>query len=154
MKLTLCVAVLVLLSLVNLGPRAQSAKLTGAAAREDRTGRVAREAEALRAQLVAQRRDFHMHPELSNREERTARVVAERLKALGLTDIRTGVGRHGVTALLVGGRPGPVVAVRADMDALPIEETLDVPYKSRNPGVKHACGHDVHTRSNSASPKS
>jgi amidohydrolase len=106
---------------------------------------VAREAEALREQLVAQRRDFHMHPELSNREERTARVVAERLKALGLTDIKTKVGRHGVTALLVGGRPGPVVAVRADMDALPIEETIDVPYKSRNPGVKHACGHDAHT---------
>jgi amidohydrolase len=110
-----------------------------------RAERVAREAEGLRAKLVEQRRDFHMHPELSNREERTARVVAERLRALGLTDIRTGVAKHGVTALLVGGRPGPVVALRADMDALPINETLDVPYKSRYPGVKHACGHDVHT---------
>ncbi|HEV3468856.1 MAG TPA: amidohydrolase [Pyrinomonadaceae bacterium] len=119
--------------------------MTDGAARQDRVARVAREAEALRERLVAQRRDFHMHPELSNREERTARVVAERLKALGLTDIKTGVARHGVTALLVGSRPGPVVAVRADMDALPIEETIDVPYKSRNPGVKHACGHDVHT---------
>jgi len=99
----------------------------------------------MRARLVEQRRDLHMHPELSNREERTSRVVAERLRALGLADIKTGVARHGVTALLVGGRPGPVVAVRADMDALPIQETNDVPYKSRNPGVKHACGHDVHT---------
>ncbi|HLM57912.1 MAG TPA: amidohydrolase, partial [Pyrinomonadaceae bacterium] len=84
-------------------------------------------------------------PELSNREERTARVVAGRLRALGLTDIKTGVAKHGVTALLVGGRPGPVVAVRADMDALPIQETNEVPYKSQTPGVKHACGHDVHT---------
>jgi amidohydrolase len=110
-----------------------------------RQQRVAQAAESLRAKLVAQRRDFHMHPELSNREERTARVVAERLRELGLTDIRTGVGRHGVVALLKGSRPGPVVAVRADMDALPINETIDVPYKSQNPGVKHACGHDVHT---------
>ena len=110
-----------------------------------RRQRIARAAEALREKLVAQRRDIHMHPELSNREERTARVVAERLRALGLTDIKTGVARHGVTALLVGGKPGPVVAVRADMDALPIQETIDVPYKSQVPGVKHACGHDVHT---------
>jgi amidohydrolase len=110
-----------------------------------RQQQVTRAAEALRDKLVTQRRDFHMHPELSNREQRTARVVAEKLKALGLTDIKTGVARHGVTALLVGAKPGPVVAVRADMDALPIQETLNVPYKSVNPGVKHACGHDVHT---------
>ena len=107
--------------------------------------KIAQAAEALRDKLIAQRRDFHMHPELSNREERTARVVAERLKALGLTDIKTGIAHHGVTALLVGGKPGPVVAVRGDMDALPIQETIDVPYKSQTPGVKHACGHDVHT---------
>jgi amidohydrolase len=119
----------------------------GAAVARDaaREGRVGRAAESLRARLVEQRRDFHMHPELSNREERTARVVAERLKALGFDDVKTGVGRHGVVALLKGAKPGPVVAVRADMDALPINETMDVPYKSRNPGVKHACGHDVHT---------
>jgi amidohydrolase len=112
---------------------------------EAREQRVARASEGLREQLVTQRRDFHMHPELSNREERTSRVVAERLRALGLTDIKTGVGKHGVTALLVGAKPGPVVAVRADMDALPIQEVNDVPYKSQTPGVKHACGHDVHT---------
>jgi amidohydrolase len=110
-----------------------------------RDQKISSAAESLREKLVAQRRDFHMHPELSNREERTARVVAEKLKALGLSDIKTGIAHHGVTALLVGAKQGPVVAVRADMDALPIEETIDVPYKSKNPGVKHACGHDVHT---------
>jgi amidohydrolase len=110
-----------------------------------RDQQIAKSAEALRAKLIEQRRDFHMHPELSNREVRTSRVVAERLRALGLDEVKTGVGKHGVVALLKGGRPGPVVAVRADMDALPIQETNDVPYKSQNPGVKHACGHDVHT---------
>ena len=106
---------------------------------------VATAAEALRSKLVTQRRDFHMHPELSNREERTSRIVAERLRALGLDEVKTGVGKYGVVALLKGSKPGPVVAVRADMDALPIQETIDVPYKSLTPGVKHACGHDVHT---------
>ena len=110
-----------------------------------REQQIAQAAEAMRSQLVSQRRDFHMHPELSNREERTSRIVAERLRALGLEDVKTGVGRHGVTALLKGTKPGPVVAVRADMDALPIQEINDVPYKSQTPGVKHACGHDVHT---------
>ncbi|HVF67569.1 MAG TPA: amidohydrolase [Pyrinomonadaceae bacterium] len=132
-----------LLASAVVAPRAS----VNAGAREDaaRAERVARAAEAMRGALVAQRRDFHMHPELSNREERTSRVVAERLRALGLTDVKTGVGKYGVTALLVGGKPGPVVAVRADMDALPITEVNDVPYKSQTPGVKHACGHDVHT---------
>ena len=114
----------------------------GAASREQQ---IAQAAEALRAKLVEQRRDFHMHPELSNREERTSRIVAERLRALGLDDVKTAVGKYGVVALLKGSKPGPVVAVRADMDALPIQETIDVPYKSLTPGVKHACGHDVHT---------
>ncbi|MBK6316639.1 MAG: amidohydrolase [Blastocatellia bacterium] len=86
-----------------------------------------------------------MHPELSNREERTSRVVAERLRAIAGIEVRTGVARHGVVGVLRGGKPGPVVALRADMDALPIEETNDVPYKSKNAGVKHACGHDAHT---------
>ncbi|MDT5268753.1 MAG: hypothetical protein QOH49_939 [Acidobacteriota bacterium] len=129
-----------LLALATVAPRGLASVDAGS-----RDQRVAAAAEAMRGQLVATRRDFHMHPELSNREERTARVVAERLRALGLTDVKTGVGRHGVTALLVGGKPGPVVAVRADMDALPIQEVNDVPYKSQTPGVKHACGHDVHT---------
>ncbi|MCS6805599.1 MAG: amidohydrolase [Acidobacteriota bacterium] len=107
------------------------------------TEQIARLVEAMKDKLVATRRDFHMYPELSNREERTARVIAERLRQLGL-QVKTGVAKHGVVALLKGDKPGPVVAYRADMDALPIEETIDVPYKSRHPGVKHACGHDVH----------
>ncbi|HXG63693.1 MAG TPA: amidohydrolase [Blastocatellia bacterium] len=119
-----------------------AAQKPAAAAREQQ---IAQMAEALRPKLIEQRRDFHMHPELSNREERTSRVVAERLRALGLDEVKTGVGKYGVVALLKGGKPGPVVAYRADMDALPIQETIDVPYKSKNPGVKHACGHDVHT---------
>jgi amidohydrolase len=110
-----------------------------------RTRQIAQAAEALRLRLVETRRDFHQHPELSNREERTARVVAERLRALGFDEVKTNVARHGVVALLKGARAGPVVAVRADMDALPINEILDVPYKSLVPGVKHACGHDAHT---------
>jgi len=113
--------------------------------RPARDQQIAQAAEALRAKLVEQRRDFHVHPELSNREERTSRIVAERLRALGLDDVKTGVGKYGVVALLKGLKPGPVVAVRADMDALPIQETIDVPYKSQTPGVKHACGHDAHT---------
>ncbi|MCC6859550.1 MAG: amidohydrolase [Bryobacterales bacterium] len=115
-----------------------------ALAAQSREARIARGVAARRDQRVAQRRDFHMYPELSNREERTARVIAEELRRLGFDEVRTGVSRHGVVGLLKGGRPGPVVAVRADMDALPVQETLDVPYRSRNPGVKHACGHDVH----------
>lgn len=86
-----------------------------------------------------------MHPELSNREERTSQIVAEELKKIGFTDVHTGVGKYGVVALLKGGKPGPVVAVRADMDALPVQEVNDVPYKSQVPSVKHACGHDAHT---------
>src|SRR5262245_56739985 len=105
---------------------------------------IAQAAEQLRAALITQRRDFHMNPELSNREERTARVVAEKLRTLGLDEVKTGVGKYGVVALLKGKQPGDVVAVRADMDALPIQETINVPYKSHNDGVKHACGHDAH----------
>jgi len=150
---TKCIAILVILTfsaMLTFGQQVRQRDVAATSPRKDtgtteREQRVAQAAERLRAQLVAQRRDFHMHPELSNREERTARIVAERLKALGLDDVKTGVGRHGVVAILKGGKPGPVVAVRADMDALPIQENIDVPYKSLNAGVKHACGHDVHT---------
>src|SRR5207253_3085160 len=110
-----------------------------------RASAISTTAEAMRAELVATRRDFHRHPELSNREERTSRVVTERLRLLGFDEVRTNVAKHGVVALLKGGKPGPVVALRADMDALPINETMDVPYKSLVPGVEHACGHDAHT---------
>lgn len=114
------------------------------AAVESRDQEIARMAEGLRSKLVEQRRDFHVNPELSNREERTARVLAEKLRALGLDEVKTGVGKHGIVALLKGKLPGKVVAVRTDMDALPIQETINVPYKSKNDGVKHACGHDAH----------
>ncbi len=100
---------------------------------------------ALEPKLIETRRDFHIHPELSNKEARTGQVIAARLKELGFTDIRTNVAGHGVVAVLKGGKPGPVVAWRTDMDALPIDEsTFNVPYRSVNAGVKHACGHDAH----------
>ena len=100
---------------------------------------------------MAWRRDFHQHPELSNREQRTAKVIAEHLQRLGL-EVKTGVAHHGVVGVLRGGRPGPVVALRADMDALPVVEEVDLPFKSavrstyngQEVGVMHACGHDAH----------
>ena len=101
-------------------------------------------AEAMRDALVEQRRDFHMNPELSNREFRTAKVVAEKLKALGFDEVKTGIAKTGVVGILKGKKPGPVVAWRADMDALPVIAEVKVPYKSKNPGVHHACGHDAH----------
>jgi amidohydrolase len=91
------------------------------------------------------RRDLHRNPELGFREKRTAGIVADKLRALKFDEVRTEVGGTGVVGILKGGRPGPVVAVRADMDALPLPELNDVPYKSTVPNVKHACGHDGHT---------
>ena len=109
-------------------------------------------AQRLRDQVVAWRRDFHRHPELSNREERTARVVAEALRRMGL-EPRTGIAGHGVVAVVRGGRPGPRIALRADMDALPVAERTGLPfastataeYRGQTVGVMHACGHDAHT---------
>ena len=95
--------------------------------------------------VVEVRRDIHRHPELGFREKRTAGLVADKLRALKFDEVRTGVGVTGVVGVLKGGRPGPVVAIRADMDALPVPELIDVPYKSTVPNVKHACGHDGHT---------
>lgn len=95
--------------------------------------------------LVETRRTLHAAPELSNEEEKTAAFVAERLRSLGF-EVKTGVAKHGIVALLEGtGGEGPCVAIRADMDALPITELSSRPYRSRNAGVMHACGHDVHT---------
>jgi amidohydrolase len=101
-----------------------------------------RHAQEIADQLVAWRREFHMHPELGFRETRTAARVAEVLGSLGYR-VRTGVGRTGVVA--ERGKGHPIVAIRADMDALPIQEANDVPYASQVPGVMHACGHDAHT---------
>jgi amidohydrolase len=94
--------------------------------------------------LVALRRDFHRHPELSFDERRTARIIAERLHAAKL-EVRTGLGRTGVVGVLHGDRPGRTIAWRADIDALPLTETFDAPFASSTPGVMHACGHDGHT---------
>ncbi len=100
-------------------------------------------AAALRRRLVETRRNFAMHPELSGEEKRTARVIAARLRKLGLA-VQTGVGGYGVVGVLEGARPGPTIAYRADMDAMPIQDTLEKSYRSLMLGVKHACGHDVH----------
>ena len=102
--------------------------------------------------VVAWRQDIHQHPELGNRETRTAAIVAKHLRSLGL-EVRTGVAHTGVVGVLRGGKPGATIALRADMDALPVTEKADVPFKSlvrveqngREVGVMHACGHDAHT---------
>jgi len=93
--------------------------------------------------LIALRRDLHRHPELSGEEQRTAGIVAERLRALGL-EVETGVGGHGVVGILTGGRSGPLVAYRADMDAVRSPAPDPVPFGSETPGVRHICGHDLH----------
>jgi amidohydrolase len=108
-------------------------------------------ASKVEARVITWRRDIHQHPELSNREVRTSKLVADHLKKLGLP-VRTGIAHTGVTAVLKGGKPGPVIALRADMDALPVTEQVDVPFKStvtteylgKKVGVMHACGHDAH----------
>ncbi|HEY2622832.1 MAG TPA: amidohydrolase [Dyella sp.] len=103
-------------------------------------------------QVTAWRRDIHQHPELSNRETRTAALVAAQLKKLGL-EVHTGIAHTGVVGILKGGKPGPKLAIRADMDALPVTEDVDLPfastakgeYRGKQTGVMHACGHDAHT---------
>lgn len=113
---------------------------------------ITRRADAVLPQVVAWRRDLHQHPELSNQETRTSGIVAAELTSLGI-EVHTGVGGHGVVGVLRGGRPGKVVALRADMDALPVTEQVDLPFKStvrstyngQDVGVMHACGHDMHT---------
>ncbi|MFL6618278.1 MAG: amidohydrolase [Povalibacter sp.] len=109
-------------------------------------------AKSLQPKIISWRRDIHEHPELSNREVRTSQLVAKQLTSLGL-QVKTGVGLTGVAALLKGGQPGPTIALRADMDALPVTEQVDLPFKSKvtaqfrgeSVGVMHACGHDAHT---------
>jgi amidohydrolase len=112
----------------------------------------AQRVQAVLPQVTAWRRDLHQHPELGNREVRTSKIVADELKKLGYT-VRTGLAHTGVTGVLVGGRPGPRLAIRADMDALPVTEQVDLPfaskatgeYQGKTVGVMHACGHDAHT---------
>ena len=102
------------------------------------------QAMALKDEIIRLRRDIHQHPELSFQEVRTAKLVADTLAEIGYADIRTQVGRTGVVAQ-IGTGDGPTIGIRADMDALPIIEAVDVPFKSINDGVMHACGHDAHT---------
>lgn len=102
------------------------------------------EANAMRDELVARRRDFHMHPETAFEEYRTANIVAEELNKLGL-EVQTGIGKTGVVGVLEGDKEGPTVLVRADMDALPILEANETDYVSTVAGKMHACGHDGHT---------
>ncbi|AMJ64118.1 amidohydrolase [Hymenobacter sp. PAMC 26628] len=128
-----------------LGPLAASAQNAALDAR------IAKLAAAEDAKVIAWRRDLHEHPELGNEENRTAALVAAHLKSLGL-EVTTGVARTGVVGILRGGKPGPVVALRADMDALPLTETsglafastVKTTYLGQPVGVMHACGHDTH----------
>lgn len=112
---------------------------------------IAQMANKIEPKVIAWRRDFHEHPELGNRETRTAGIIAKHLQDLGM-EVKTGVATTGVVGLLKGGKPGPVVALRADMDGLPVTERNSLPfaskekskYKGQDVGVMHACGHDTH----------
>src|SRR5881296_2492029 len=115
------------------------------------TTEIDRRAMQVQSKVVAWRRDIHEHPELGNRETRTGKIVADHLRSVGI-EVKTGIAHTGVVGVLRGGRPGKVVALRADMDALPVTEQVDVPFASRvrttyngqDVGVMHACGHDTH----------
>jgi amidohydrolase len=139
-------------ALVAIGPWAPPRAARAQSPSGSLGSEIDRRAAQIEPKVLAWRRDFHEHPELSNREIRTSKLVAEHLRALGL-EVREAVARTGVVGVLRGGRPGPVVALRADMDALPVTEEVDVPFKStvhttyagRDVGVMHACGHDSHT---------
>ena len=107
--------------------------------------------EAVEAKVIEWRRDFHENPELGNREFKTAEKIAQHLRSLGM-EVQTGVAKTGVVGILKGGKPGPVVALRADIDALPVKERVDIPFASKQEGeyngqkvsIMHACGHDTH----------
>lgn len=141
------------LSIVTLAASAALALATPAAHAQNAAlnARIAQLATQEEPKVLAWRRDIHEHPELGNQETRTAALIAAHLKKLGL-EVQTGVARTGVVAILRGGKPGPVVALRADMDALPVTESNDLPFASKvkttylgQPvGVMHACGHDTH----------
>jgi amidohydrolase len=140
-----CVLVLMLLS--TAAPAVAQTRLPASPL----SAEIDRRAAALEQELISWRRHLHEHPELSNREVETAKFVAEKLRSFGL-EPQTGVAKTGVVALLKGARPGPVVALRADMDGLPVSEEVDLPfaskakgeYEGKPVGVMHACGHDTH----------
>ena len=141
-----CLSFLVAIAL----PTARTAAAAGRGA-SPLAAELDRRAAAAEADLITWRRHLHAHPELSNREVETAKFIAEKLRSFGL-EPKTGVARTGVVALIQGGRPGPVVALRADMDGLPVREEVDLPFASKATGeyegkavpVMHACGHDTH----------
>lgn len=108
------------------------------------TSDILKKASAAKEQIIAWRRDFHLHPELGYEETRTSQIVAAHLRSLGL-EVKTGVGRTGVVGILRGKEPGPTIGLRADMDALPIHDQKTVSYRSGVDGKMHACGHDAHT---------
>src|SRR6185436_19391966 len=136
-----CLALLAPLLLISAMP----------APAQDLASSVDQKVRALEPKIIAWRRDLHQNPELSNREQRTSKLVADHLRKLGM-EVKTGVAKTGVVGLLKGGKSGPVVALRADMDALPVTEESDLPFKStvkteylgQQVGVMHACGHDAH----------
>ncbi len=140
MKTKLIVAFIVSLGGLSMG------------AAQDLPGQIEARIPAVMPKVITWRRDIHQHPELSNREVRTSKIVADHLRALGL-EVKTGVAKTGVVGVLRGGLPGPVIALRADMDGLPVKEMVDLPFKSQarstyngeNVDVMHACGHDAHT---------
>lgn len=113
--------------------------------------KIAQKAASLESKVITWRRDFHQNPELGNREFKTAEKIAAHLRSLGI-EVQTGVGKTGVVGILKGGKPGPVVALRADIDALPVKERVDIPFASKAEGeyngnivpIMHACGHDTH----------
>lgn len=148
-RLSLVLAIVICAALSTGSLRAQQAAASGSAsALSAEIDKLIADAQP---QLLEWRRHLHQHPELSNREVETAKYVAERLRSFGL-EPQTGIARHGVVAVLKGGLPGPVVALRADMDGLPVREETDVPFASKAMGeyegnavgVMHACGHDTH----------
>jgi metal-dependent amidase/aminoacylase/carboxypeptidase family protein len=131
---------LLLSALITVG----SLRPAGSALADDLSlDRLERRLRAVEPDLIALRRDLHRHPEISGEEERTAGVVARRLRRLGL-EVRTGVGGHGVVGILRGGQPGPRIALRADMDAVRSDDPDPVDFRSTVAGTRHICGHDIH----------
>jgi len=141
-----CIPALLLVSLAAALPAAAQTDVPA------QRSEVIAAAQKLQQKVIGWRRDFHQHPELSNREQRTAAQVAAHLRALGLQP-KTGIAHHGVVAIIKGGQPGPRIALRADMDALPVTEQTGLPfaskatdtYRGETVGIMHACGHDAHT---------
>jgi len=147
--------ILTVLIFVGIGSLAAFSLLAGHAQAIDSAslaGEIDRLAVQVESKAISWRRDLHEHPELSNREFRTSKIVADHLRGLGF-EVQSGIAHTGVVGLLRGKQPGPVVALRADMDALPVTEEVDLPfaskvratYEGRDVGVMHACGHDLHT---------